>query len=142
MSFVSPAWYTRDSDGFAPPTYGGALAIKYASFDYTDTTATQLFTLPAGAVIVDFGVIVTTAFNDTGTDLLNVGVTGDLDRFVDDLAGAAGMTRAGAASTVPTAYLFAAPLAEETPVYGAFTGQNGDASAGAAVFYMVYMWGA
>lgn len=139
MSFVSPAWYTRDSDGFAPPTYGGALAIKYASFDYTDTTATQLFTLPAGAVIVDFGVIVTTAFNDTGTDLLNVGVTGDTDRFVDDLAGAAAMTRAGAASTMPTTYLFGTPLTEETPILATYTGENADASAGAATFYLVYM---
>lgn len=139
MTFVSPSSFTRDGDNFAPPTFGGAVAVKYGSITFANTTATTLFTLPAGAVVVDFYANITELFDDTGTDLINFGLGDDPDHFVDDLAGGtAGLSRAGATSTVATR-LMNTPLTEETAVTGIYAGQNSNADQGAATFCVFYI---
>lgn len=52
---------------------------------YTDTTAKTLGTLPAGARILDIIVDVETAFNSSGTDLLDLGKTGTANHYINDL---------------------------------------------------------
>lgn len=127
--------------GFRPPaTQGGTIAAAYGTIAYTDATAKALFTLPRGAVIVDTLCRVSTLFNDTGTDLLIVGTAANDDAFIDDLDGSSVTTvRAGSAATAPTADLWGTPLAADTVVYGKFTGQNGNASAGSATFVIWYL---
>ena len=61
--------------------------LRSLTFDvlYTDIVEKALFLLPHGAVVLDVQVDVTTAFNDSGTDLLEVGVVGDPDAILNDL---------------------------------------------------------
>lgn len=132
--------YASDADGFASPNFGGDLGVRYGTIEYTDTTAKLLFTLPEGAVIVDFYCDVKTAFDDSGTDLLNVGTAGNPDAYVDDLAGGtAALTRMGGAATLPRTDAMGAALTNDTPIYGVYAGQNANATAGVAVFVMFYI---
>ncbi len=70
---------------------------------YTDTTNKTLFVIPANADIIDVICHVTTAFDGSGTDRMNVGTTsGDPDEFVDSLAcQTEGINRCGDASDMP-----------------------------------------
>ncbi|MDX1746608.1 MAG: hypothetical protein R3324_11775 [Halobacteriales archaeon] len=109
-----------------------AVFASTATVAYTDTTAKDLFDLPANAVIVGILVDVTTAFDDTGTDLLDIGKTGTADHFKDDLdVSSAGQTvngwsNLGDVGTSPVT------------VTATFTGSNADAAAGAAT--VTFLW--
>lgn len=123
-----------DADGFAPPPGGGTLAVKHNTVDYTDTSAKTLFTLPKGAVPVAMIINVRTAFNDSGTDLLDVGNPSSGSAYRNDLdVSSAGQTVTGFAQAI----LFT-PLTEDTPVTATFAGQNANASAGLADVAFVY----
>jgi hypothetical protein len=139
MAFVSPGAFYTDSDGFAGPTYGGDVAVKYGSFTFEDVDPKTLFTLPEGAVIVDFMVTITEAFNDGTTETADVGFTGAGAALVNDLAlGTVGVHRAGATSTVAPA-LFDDPLEAATDVIAEVTLGTGDADAGAATVAVWYI---
>lgn len=113
--------------------HGGAgLQVQSNTLAFGDATAKDLFKLPAGAIPIEIGVIVTTGFTDTGTDLVDIGKTGTGDFFVNDLDVAALGKKA------PTVSNLGAVLAAETQVTGTFIGQNGNAGAGAALIYCVY----
>lgn len=140
MTFNTDATALTDAYGFAPPTIGGAVGCMYAAVDYTMTTATALFTVPAGAVLIDYYVDIRTAFDDTGTDLLNVGTADTPDGVVDDLAGGtAGVFRAGAGATTPRTDLLTTPLTEDTTYYFSYTGENTNATEGAGYFVLLYI---
>lgn len=133
MPFVTPAVYTTNEDGFVPPKFGGSLAIMSNTIAYTNTTAKDLFTLPAGAVMVDFYVNVTTLFNDSGTDTIDIGTSATGDAIIDGLdVSSAGVTRFGTAGSLLSA------LTEETTITGVYAGQNGNADQGSATFVCVY----
>lgn len=133
-SFSPPGRFIKTADGFAPPAFGGTLALMHNTVAYTDTTAKTLFTLPAGAVPVAVLVNVTAAFDDTGTDLLDIGITGDANYFADNLnVASAGQLVTG----MDTAALYT-QLAVPTAVTATYTGQNGDAAAGTAVIGVWY----
>lgn len=134
--FSAPSSYVQNEDGFAPPTYGGAVATIFGTVAYTDTTAKSLFTLPEGAVVVGITVNVTTAFNDTGTDLLDIGITGTGNYYANDLNVA---TATQITTGMQVARLFSTPLAEDTVVTATFIGQNADALAGAATVCFLYI---
>ncbi len=123
-----------DSDGFAPPTYRGALAVKHARVTFADTTTKNLFKLPKGAVIVGWEVNVRTAFNSSGTDLLDIGDASTGNRFKNDLdVATAGQTLNGWVATE----LFT-PLTEDTQITAIYAQSVADANAGSAdicVFY-------
>lgn len=53
-------------------------------FTYADTTF-NIGTLPAGAIVIGAGVIVSTAFNAAGNDVLDIGTSSDGDGFATDL---------------------------------------------------------
>jgi hypothetical protein len=125
-----------DGEGFAPPAgFGGTLAVKYNTMAYTDTTAKNLFSLPKGAIIVAWIVNITTAFNSSGTDLLDIGKTGTAAEFADDLD-------VSATGQIPNGYVpgkMFTPLTEDTQVIGTFVQSVADASAGAATVACIYM---
>lgn len=103
-----------------------------ATVAYTDTTAKTLFTLPEGAIIIGFFINVTAAFNDSGTDLLDIGTADTADQFVADFdASSLGMTLQPSADE--------SALTAETAIQAVYTGQNSDASAGAATIVCLYI---
>jgi hypothetical protein len=62
----------------------GGMNVVKAEILYTNTTQTTIITLPADAVIWEIGLEVTTIFNDSGSDLVDIGITGDAPRYVSD----------------------------------------------------------
>ena len=63
---------------------GVTVVSQSATVSYTDTTAKNLFILPAGAQVIAVYIDVITAFTGTGTDLLDIGKTGTANFFVND----------------------------------------------------------
>lgn len=116
-------------------TNGGVVVqAKRGSIGWTATTATALFTLPAGAVPLEVLVDVTTTFNDSGTDVIDVGKTGTGDFFVADVA----VTSTG--RKVPTRTNLGVSVGTSAvTVTAIYAGQNGDASAGAATITVLYL---
>jgi len=103
-----------------------------ATVSYTDTSAKTLFTIPAGADIIGIIVDVTTAFNDSGTDLLDIGTSSDGDYFKNDLdVSSVGQTMTGWSHLGDVG-------SSDITVTATYTGQNGDASAGQAT--VIFLW--
>lgn len=119
---------------FAVPMLGGPSAWMYATVDYTDTTDINLFVLPAGAVIFQWLVNVKTAFNDSGTDLLNIDGAATATYALNLDVGVIGQITAG---FVPSK-LFDTPLGTDTQITAKYTGQNANANAGSAVVAVQY----
>jgi len=66
----------------------GSQSVHYLRkpISYLDAASTvTIGTVPAGAVVIGAGVIVTTAFNSGSTDILDIGTSGDTDGFATDL---------------------------------------------------------
>ncbi len=77
------AGYTLDAASGLPAN-SEVVALR-ATVAYTDTVAKALFTIPAGAYIVEWVINVTTAFNSDGTDQVNLGITGTAAKFASAL---------------------------------------------------------
>lgn len=117
-----------DGNGF-PPIRPGSMHVFYAPLVYGNTTNTLLFTLPRDFVIVQWVLNISTAFNDSGTDVIDISDGVTAQKFAAALtASATGQQVTG----FVVGQLFT-PMAADTPVYGKYTGQNADATAGAAV---------
>lgn len=99
-----------------------------------DGSAVTLGIIPAGAEVVGITVDVTTAFDDTGTDLLDVGTSSTGTHFRADLdVSATGQTLTGWSNLggVGTSPITATAQ---------YDGANGDSTAGActvAIFYVM-----
>lgn len=99
---------------------------------YTDTSAKDLFTIPANADVVGITVNVTTVFNDSGTDVLDVGKTGTGNHFRNDLdVSAGGQTVTGWSNLGDVG-------GSAVTVTATYTGQNANSSAGAAT--VIFFW--
>ena len=91
--------------------------------------------LPAGSMILTpiSGAIVTTAFNDSGTDLIDIGSSANDDLLATDLD----------VSTVGVKVLDEAMglmlLTEDTTITATYAGQNANASTGAAEIVIAYI---
>ncbi len=98
------------------------------------TVALTVGTLPAGAAVVGGGVLIITLFNDSGTDVIDVGTTVDADEYgtlldatavgfkvLDELA-----THDGHSETT------------ERTVTATYTGQNGNATTGVADIIILF----
>jgi hypothetical protein len=119
----------RDADGNGTYALGGQVNCKFGTVTYEDTTAKRVFSLPQGAEIVDWQVNVTTAFNSSGTDLLDIGTSGSAAAYANDLdVSATGQINSGFVPGV-----MYTPLAAETDVYATFVQSVADAAAGSAV---------
>jgi hypothetical protein len=101
---------------------------------FGNTTDTEIGFLPPNAYITNITIDVITAFDDTGTDLLNVGKTGTTNAFVSALDVAATGRKA------PTILLggVVQSATEPTKVTAKYTGQNANAAAGKASVCVMY----
>ncbi len=125
----------RDADGFAPAQHGGVVNVKFGTLTFANTTAKALFTLPKSAEIVGWIVNVTTVFNSSGTDLLDIGDGTTADRFANDLV-------VSAAAQLVTGFdpdeLFT-PLTVDTTVYGKYIQSVADATTGVCSIACLYI---
>jgi hypothetical protein len=108
------------------PTAGTVVTLRN-TLAYTNTTAKALFTIPAGAYIVQWVLNVTTAFDSDGTDLVDIGITGTAEKFAADVDVAA----TGLKTTGVVAAQIGAVQATAQPVLGIYTNGGSAASAGA-----------
>ena len=104
---------------------GGVLVGLTNTVAFGDTAAKNLFVVPKGAIIVNVVVDVTTAFNSSGTDLLDIGKTGTANHFKDDLV-------VSAAGQTVTGWSNLGAMAADTQVIATYVQSVADASAGAA----------
>jgi hypothetical protein len=125
-----------DSDNYGPPVYGGAVNVRSGSVSYTQEGVTAyLFTLPKGAEIVSWQIVVATAFNDSGTDLLDIGDDTTANRFANDVS----LASAGTISTGWDAEEMFTPLTADTTFLATYTGENNNASAGACTVVVSFI---
>jgi hypothetical protein len=98
----------------------------------TDTVQTTIITLPANAVIWDVGIDVTTAFNDSGTDYLDIGTTSSADALINDYD--------VSTTSFINQLLSGSPykITSSTNVTFIYTGQNDNATQGQAFIYIHY----
>jgi hypothetical protein len=109
----------------------GLLRVKRGTLAHTDTTAKDLFTLPAGAIIVEWIPNVTTLFNSDGTDQVDIGVSGTLEKFAANLD----VSTTGIKTTGIVAAQIGAVQADEQVVQGIY-GPGGSAASGGAMTIM------
>lgn len=102
---------------------------------YTDTTAKDLFTLPSGSQIVDIDIDVTTAFNGSTTDVVDVGKSGAANQFVND-ADVSSTGRKGGTQQLAN---WADIGTSDVTVQGIYVDASGDATAGAAQITVRYV---
>ena len=109
------------------------------SFAYTtEGTATDTnVVIPANSQIVSIEVNVETAFNDSGTDLLEVGSSADTDLYVNDVSIAAiGKIALGTAALCAN---WKDIGTSDVKIGYIYNGANNDASAGAATVTINYL---
>lgn len=111
-----------------------SIKVLKGRITYQDTTAKKLFSLPKYCTLLRAYVHVKTAFNGSGTDLLDVGTSGNGDQFVNDhnlasLGFAAATLLDGGELTV------VGPVLD---VYGQYFDQNSNATEGEAVVIFEY----
>ena len=118
---------------------GQVLMSQSFSFTYstegsaTDTTVV----IPANSQIVSIEVNVETAFNDSGTDLLEVGSSADTDLYVNDVSIAAiGKIALGTAALCAN---WKDIGTSDVKIGYIYNGANNDASAGAATVTINYL---
>jgi hypothetical protein len=97
---------------------------------FADGTKT-LFSLPSGATPLLALVVVTTAFNDSGTDTLEIGVSGNTDYYAVGIP----LGSTGAQLVALTNVL---SLSRKTAIVAKYTGGSGDATAGRAEVHILY----
>ena len=86
-------------DGSSGYQGNGAVTALRATIAFTDTVAKTLFTLPAGAVVVQQIYNVTTAFNAGTLNALSVGTSGTVDRFGSITVASLGLVTSGVVVT-------------------------------------------
>lgn len=122
----------------ASANVGNVVLSQTGSIAYTDAgTAVAIGTIPANSQIIEIYVDVTTAFDGTGTDLVDLGDGTTANLYADnlDVASAARVLASSDASQL-------AELADvgtsDVTVYATYTDSNGDAAAGAATITILY----
>ena len=118
---------------------GQVLMSQSFSFDYTvEATATDTsVVIPANSQIVRIDVNVETAFNDSGTDILEVGSSADTDLYVNDVSIAAvGKIALGTAALCAN---WKDIGTSDIRIGYIYNGANNAASAGAATVTISYL---
>lgn len=113
----------------------------YGSVVYSTEVSQTVCILPANVNIVDITFVVTTEFNDSGTDTIDCGISpaADPDDYVDGYdASSAGVNRMGDAGDMPYGK-FGDVGASNVTVVCLYDGQNDNASAGAATLVVSYV---
>ena len=118
---------------------GQVLMSQTFSFDYTvEATATDTnVVIPANSQIVRIDVNVETAFNDTGSDILEIGSSADTDLYVNDVSIAAvGKIALGTAALCAN---WKDIGTSDIRIGFIYNGANNDADAGAATVTISYL---
>lgn len=108
-----------------------------ASVVYTNTTETNIITLPAGTTILSLTIYTDTIFDGTGTDLLDIGL---LSGTGNELASAVDLSATGWDSAFGVdggggPYT----MATDDTITFTYTDQNSDAAAGSATIFLEYL---
>lgn len=117
--------------------FGNAVVAQSALLNYTNTTAKNLFVIPANSQVLDVYVDVLTAFNSTGTDLVDIGVAGTSDLFADALDVSSAGRKLGS-SDVSQLLNYDDTGTAQITVQGLYVQSVADASAGNARVTIVY----
>ncbi len=91
-------------------------------------TAITIGKLPAGACVVGGGALVTTAFNDSGTDIIDIGTSDDANAYATDLD----VSSVGYKILDELAAHDDYSAAAEVTITATYTGQNSNMTAGSA----------
>ncbi len=135
---VAGANFNANTDGFAPPQFGGTTACYYGTIDFEDVTAQTLFTLPFGAVPVEYVINVTTAFNAGSGNTFDVGLGATGDNIANGAAaGSIAVLRAG--STLVSGLTLGVPLEEDTAVTAVYIPSGTAASAGSLTVFVFFI---
>ena len=101
-----------------------------------DGTAVTVGVLPEGSVIVAAGAVVSTAFNDSGTDLLDIGISGG---DVDGIAANIDISSVGLKAGTVSGSDDLGPFSADVTVIAQFDGASGNADAGSAEVIVEYV---
>ena len=117
---------------------GQVVMGQSASFDFEDTSATSTdIIIPANSQIVDIDVNVQVAFNGSGTDLIDIGIVGNPDLYID------GLSVAAIGKIAPAATALCANWKDigtsDVRIQLQVTDGGSDASAGTATFTISYL---
>tara|TARA_R110002072_G_scaffold12011_2_gene52881 strand:+ start:314 stop:781 length:468 start_codon:yes stop_codon:yes gene_type:complete len=117
---------------------GFVVMSQQVQFAFGDEGAVQNTTavIPANSQIIDIKINVETAFNDTGADLLDIGVVGNSDLYVNDADISATGSLALGATALCANWLDVG--ATDVQIAFIYNGANNDASAGAGTFTIMY----
>jgi|TARA_B110000238_G_scaffold151227_1_gene163154 hypothetical protein len=117
---------------------GFVVMSQQVQFAFGDEGAVQNTTavIPANSQIIDIKINVETAFNDTGADVLDIGVVGDSDLYVNDADISATGSLALGATALCANWLDVG--ATDVQIAFIYNGANNDASAGAGTFTIMY----
>jgi len=111
----------------------GMMIVAFDTILFSNTSLSNaVVDLPVGAVVWDVQIFIKTAFDGSGTNLLDVGITGDGDMFVNDF---------DLENSATTFYgLGATPyrMIATTSVTFQYTDSGADAAAGEAYYYIKY----
>lgn len=105
---------------------------------YLNSSAVTIGKIPAGASVVGGGVHIITAFNDSGTDTIDVGFVGS----TTDADGYATLLTASAVGFIALDELAATTNIQQsvdTTVTAVYNGQNGNSTAGVADVIIMYV---
>lgn len=131
--FPQPSNYNTNGNSGVPPVLGGTVAaLKYNFTKATTTAATVAFTVPSGASILSFGLVVDTAFDGSAT--LSVGTTGS-NAYYLSAASALGSLGPVYSTAWLTSGKWNTRLAVDTPVTVTLGGSATVGSAYLVVYY-------
>lgn len=99
------------------------------------TIAKTLGVLPVGAMVLGGGAFVTVAFDDTGTDTIDIGTTGDADEYGSALDVSSVGYKVNDEIATENGYSGTA----EVTVQATYTGQNANAAAGKAFCFVAFI---
>ena len=106
------------------------------AFGQEGADVTTSVVIPANSQIISIDINVETAFNDTGADLLDIGIVGNSDLYVDDaVISAIGPVALGTTGLCST---WKDVGATDVNLAFIYNGANDDASAGAATVIVTY----
>jgi len=113
--------------------YAGVVGRYMQAWVAYDNANPTIGTIPSSCMITRITVYVTEAFDDTGTDLLEIGHEANPDAYVDDLP----IDEVGQ-NECHSLRALTGPTVAEYVIKALYTGENADATAGKALIIIEY----
>lgn len=114
-------------------TIKGVVNVVKAQLLYTNTSQTTIITLPSNTIIKEIDLQIKTNFNGSGNDYLDIGITGDSDKYVLDYDISATEFTADISNNTPDEVI------GSTNVTFQYKDENSDATQGEAYIYIYYI---